>query len=143
MNLKAKWRGRLERAQAAVEFALIAPVVIVVMLVGIQFAIIGAASLGLGDVAYQGARWAAINSSSTPAQVRTYMISVASPLIASSNGSYLTVSIPAGTMPCTFGGTVQVPVSFDIAHLVVLPNPFMGMIHFPTALTNSESAFCE
>jgi Flp pilus assembly protein TadG len=139
----AKRRGLLARAQAAVEFALIAPVVVVVMLVGVQFAIIGVAALGLGEVAYQGARWAAVNANSSSSQVQTYMLSVASPIIAANNGQYLTISIPAGSMPCTFGNTVTVPVSFDVRHLVVLPNPFMGLVTFPSTLTNSESAFCE
>ena len=34
-------RRRISRGQAAAEFALIAPVVIIVMLVGVQFALIG------------------------------------------------------------------------------------------------------
>jgi Flp pilus assembly protein TadG len=130
------------RAQAAVEFALIAPVVAIVLLVGVQFAIIGAASLGLGQVNYQGARYAAVNTSASQSAVRAYMISVASPLISANNGQYLTTSMNPAP-PCSFGGTVTVSTTFDISHLVMLPNPFMGVINFPTTLSNSESAFCE
>ncbi len=46
-------------AQAMVEFALIAPLVLLLLLVGVQFAIIGAAALGLGQANYQAARYAA------------------------------------------------------------------------------------
>ena len=141
----AAWKRRIagaDRAQAAVEFALIAPLVAVVMLVGVQFAIIGAAALGLGQANYQGARYAAVNPTASQSAVQAYMISVASPLISANNGQYLTTSMSPAP-PCPFGNTVTVSATFDIAHLVVLPNPFMGIIHFPTTLSNSESAFCE
>ena len=130
------------RAQAAVELALIAPIVIILLLVGVQLAIIGDAALGLGQVDYQGARYAAVNPSYTQSQVQSYMLSVASPLIAANNGSYLTTTMSPAP-PCAFGSSVTVAVSFNINHLVVLPNPFLGIISFPTTLTNSESAFCE
>ena len=42
-------RSRISRGQAAAEFALIAPVVIIVMLVGVQFALIGQAALALSQ----------------------------------------------------------------------------------------------
>ena len=42
-------RNRISRGQAAAEFALIAPVVILVMLVGVQFALIGQAALALSQ----------------------------------------------------------------------------------------------
>jgi Flp pilus assembly protein TadG len=130
------------RGQAAVEFALIAPVLMVVLLVGVQFAIIGDAALGLGQVDYQGARYAAINPSASQLDVQSYMVSAASPLIAANGGAYLTTTLSPAP-PCSFGNTVTVAVSFDISHLVVLPNPFLGIVSFPTSLSNSESAFCE
>ncbi len=135
-------RNMLRRAQAAVEFALIAPVIIIVMLVGVQFAIIGVAALGLGQVDYQGARYAAVNSSATQSQVQSYMLSVASPIISANSGQYLTVGL-SPTPPCSFGSTVTVSVTFDVSHLVMLPNPFLGLINFPTSLTNSQAAFCD
>jgi hypothetical protein len=116
--------------------------VAIVMLVGVQFAIIGAAALGLGQANYQGARYAAVNATASQSAVQTYMISVASPVISANNGQYLTTNMSPAP-PCPFGNTVTVSVTFDIAHLVVLPNPFMRIIHFPTTLSNSESAFCE
>ena len=129
------------RGQAAVELALITPIVLFVMLLGIQFAIIGLADLGLGQANYQGARYAATNPSAAQSAVQSYMVSVASPLIAASSGKYLTSTLSPAP-PCTFGSTVTVSVTFDASHLVALPNPFFG-ITFPTSLTNSESAFCE
>jgi hypothetical protein len=123
------------------ELALVMPIVLFVMMVGVQYAIIGTAALGLGQANYQGARYAATNPSATQSAVQTYMISVASPMVSASSGQYLTSSL-SPTPPCAFGSTIKVSVTLDIRHLVVLPNPFFG-ISFPTSLTNSESAFCE
>jgi Flp pilus assembly protein TadG len=128
-------------AQSAVEFALAVPVVSILLLVGIQFAIIGEASLALGQVNYQGARYAAVYTNATQAQVQSYMLSVASPTISANNGSYLTTTVSPAP-PCTYGSSVTVSVSFNASSLMALPNPFLG-ISFPTTLTNSESAFCE
>jgi Flp pilus assembly protein TadG len=130
------------RAQAAVEFAIILTVALIVLVVGVQFAIIGEAALALGQANYQGARWAAVNATSyTQSGVQSYMLSVASPTISANNGSYLTTTLSPSS-PCSFGSTVTVSVSFDASHLIAVPNPFLG-IKFPTTLTNSESAFCE
>jgi Flp pilus assembly protein TadG len=150
MSLLSKKRNRtgnclqrsLAQAQAAVEFALVAPVALVLMLVGAQYAILGLAALGLSQANYQGARYAAVNSSASQSTVTSYILSVASPIITASSGKYLTVNMSPAP-PCTFGSAVTVSVSFDLNHLVVLPNPFMGMVTFPSTISNSESAFCE
>jgi hypothetical protein len=129
------------RGQAAAELALIIPVLAVVLAVGLQFAIIGTAALALGQVDYQGARYAAVNGSASQSTVQSYMLSVASPIISADSGKYLNSTLSPAP-PCSFGASVTVSVTFDTNHLVVLPNPFFG-ISFPTSLTNSESAFCE
>ncbi len=134
-------RGGTGRGQAAVELALITPIVLFVMLVGVQYAIIGVAAMGLGQADYQGARYAATHSSASQAAVQSYMVSVASPIISAGSGQYLTTSLSPAP-PCVFGSTVTVSVTFNAGHLLALPNPFFG-VPFPTSLTNSESAFCE
>src|ERR1700719_3765798 len=73
--------GGLHRGQASVELAFVTPVVLLVMLIGIQYSILGLAVLGLGQVDYQGARYAATNPSATQSAVQSYMVSVASPFI--------------------------------------------------------------
>lgn len=127
--------------QAMVELALILPVVSVVLVIGLQYAVIGTAALALGQVNYQGARYAAINSSADQSAVQSYMLSVASPIISANSGKYL-CSTMTPAPPCSFGSSVKVSLTFDSKHLVVLPNPFLG-INFPTSLNSSESAFCE
>jgi Flp pilus assembly protein TadG len=128
--------------QAAVELALAMPVLVFVLVVSVQLAIIGTASLALGQVNYQGARYAAVNSSATQSSIQTYMLSVASPMIAANSGQYLTVTVNPAP-PCSFGASVTVATTFDVSHLTVLPNPFLGVVTFPTTLSNSQTAFCE
>lgn len=141
-HLNCRSRRWFARAQAAVELALIAPVAIVLMLVGIQYAILGVAALGLGQADYQAARYASVNTSAGQSGVTSYVLSQASPIITASNGKYLTVGVNSAS-PCTFGNSVSVALTFDLNHLVVLPNPFMGMVTFPSSISNTESAMCE
>jgi Flp pilus assembly protein TadG len=145
--LKRRLRGA-GGAQAAVEFAFAVPIVLVMLVLGIQFAIIGAAALALGQVNYQGARYAAVNTAADQTAVKNYMLAVASPTISANSGSYLTATLSPAP-PCAFGSTVTVSVTYDVNHLLALPNPFLKIpplfpgISFPTTLTNSETAFCE
>ena len=136
-----QYHGRGRRGQAAVELALIVPLLAVLVVVGVQFAIIGTAALALGQVNYEGARYAANNGSATQAQVQSYMVSVGAPLISANSGSYLTSTLSPAP-PCAFGSSVTVSVTYDTTHLLALPNPFFG-ISFPTSLSNTETAFCE
>jgi Flp pilus assembly protein TadG len=134
-------RSATHRGQAMVELALVMPIVLFVMLIGIQFALIGTAELGLGQADYQGARYAATNPTASQSAIQSYLVSIASPIISAGGGKYLSASLSPAP-PCTFGSSVTVSVTFDASHLVVLPNPFFG-IPFPTSLSNSETAFCE
>ncbi len=132
----------IARAQATVEMALVAPIASLLMLVGVQYAILGVAALGLGQADYQAARYAAVNPTISQSGVTSYVISQASPIISAKNGQYLTVGLNSAS-PCSFGNSVSVSLTFDLNHLVVLPNPFLGMVTFPSSITNTESAMCE
>jgi hypothetical protein len=132
--------------QSSVELALVTPIVIVLLVVAIQFALIGSAALSLSQINYQGARWAAVNCTSggtcsTQSDVQTYMLDNAAPLIRAASGKYFS-STTSPAPPCSYGNSVTVSVNFDTSGLVILPNPFLG-IPFPKALSSSESAFCE
>ncbi len=143
VNSAKLWRrlGCLRGGQSAVELALILPVALIVLIIGVQLAIIGVAGLSLAQVSYQGARYAATNPSASQSAVQAYMISVGSPLITAHSGSYLSSTLSPAP-PCAFGGSVTVAVTFDVSHLVAFSKPFFG-ISFPTSLSNSETAFCE
>ncbi len=124
-----------------VEFALLVPIMSIVLMVGLQFALVGMAAMALGQANYQGARYAAVNPSASQSAVQSYMLSVASPIITVKSGKYLGSTL-SPTPPCPFGSAVTVSVTFDTTHLLVLPNPFLG-VRFATSLSSSESAFCE
>ncbi len=129
-------RPRLARAQAMVEFALLSPLVLIGLVVGIQFAIIGAGALALSQAAYQGARYASINGNATQTTVKSALDAVVSPIIKS---SYSLGSIPS---PRSTGTAVTVKVTWDATKMIVLPNPFFG-INFPTSFSATESAYTE
>ena len=64
-----------------VEFALLATVGLMVLLVGIQFAMIGQAALAVSQGAYIGARYASVNSAASQDTVKNYIVANASPTI--------------------------------------------------------------
>src|ERR1700739_1725021 len=90
-------RSRISRGQAAAEFALIAPVVIIVLLVGVQFALIGQAALALSQGASAVARYAAVNpgvvGSNGTVTLTTPIKQLLSSSILSPSGNELTVNI--------------------------------------------------
>lgn len=145
------------RGQAAVEFALVLIVAMIVLFVAIQMAVIGQAALALGQMNYQGARYAAINTTATCTNVADYMKSVGSPTVTRAgvqcstpgSGVYVAMTCPAsgGTCPTTgtgrsFGDPVQVSLTFDATSLLFLSPHFLG-ISLPTTLTSTETAMSE
>lgn len=144
------------RGQAAVEFALVLIVAMIVLFVSIQMAMIGQAALALGQMNYQGARYAAVNSSLGCDAVALYMSQVGSPTITKNGvscgtGYGVTVTMTCSGTSCppsrTFGTPVQIALSFSTAGVIFLSTnttspSFLG-IPFPTALTSTETAMTE
>lgn len=142
------------RGQAMVEFALIATLSMVVLLVGIQFAIIGQAALAVTQASYLGARAASVNSSLTSNSLQTAIANQISPTI-----SGATVTLTNTTDPtCTagpggtrsFGCPINVTVTYDATSKLFLPSQWtmLGLTHgpvitFPTSLTSTQSAMTE
>ncbi len=152
---------RKGRGQAAVEFALVLTVAMIVLFVAIQFALIGQIALALGQMNYQAARYAAIHpgcgatacaaspdpdANATP--VQPYAFSIASPTIKYANGTSacpcgsvksFTVTRPNGS---AFGTQVVVSVTYDVTSQLFLPQNFLGL-SFPTTLSSTETAMTE
>jgi hypothetical protein len=155
-----------------VEFALVLIVAMIVLFVAIQMAFIGQAALALGQMNYQGARFAAVNQCAAPNDVATYMALNGSPTITrgcgstkfgltitvSNNGTSLGTGTPSqcsGTFtppttcgtPRKFGDSIQVSVAFNTAAVIFLSSNttspnFLG-IPFPTQLSSTETAMSE
>jgi Flp pilus assembly protein TadG len=134
--------------QAMVEFALIAVIIIVVLLVGVQFAIIGQAALAVSQASYLGARTASVNNTLTSTTLNTTVQNQMSPTI---TGAVVTMTNTADAScgpPRTFGCPITVTVTYDATSKLFLPSSWtiLGTTHpigFPTSLSASESAMTE
>ena len=139
------------RGQSAVEFALISIAFLYVILLGVQFAILGQAALSLSQGASAIARYAAINEplgtigATYSGAPNAAMQNLLSPTILTNSGGDLTVTINSyknGTASTTTAAPVQfdravVTLSYNTSSKIVLPSSFLG--GFPTALSASDS----
>ena len=123
-----------------VEFALISTLALLVLVGGVQVAIIGEAGLAVGQLAFQGARYAAVNPSTSQAGVTSYVQSIAPSILGTTKN--LSVTMNPSTTPRNFATTVTVTVAYTLGNLQVLPNPFLG-VSFPTSVSSTETAMSE
>lgn len=148
-------RGRISRGQTATEFALILTPMLMVLLVGVQFALIGQAHLALSQGASAIARYWAVNEgavsptySGTP---NAAMKTLLSDSILTNGGNDLTVTInsykggttnTAATTPTT--PTVDRAVVTLSYQLKTTNKNFLGgFITLPTSLSSSDSELYE
>jgi Flp pilus assembly protein TadG len=157
----SRWRSRTSRGQAAVEFAMISTLALVVMLVGVQYALIGQAALAVSQGASALARYAAVNPGTIGGASGNGAVTLngttAQNLLSSSicggSCSNLTATIAStsaatGTAttaanPPVFGDQLTITLNYDATNKLALPKTFMGMVTFPTALSSSESQVYE
>ena len=136
----------MQRGQAMVEFGFIATLAIILLLIGIQLAVIGQADLAVGQLAYFGARYAAVNYTQPTSNVVSTMMSNASPTISkylTAGQITVTCTNPADcTPPRQMNQTVTISISYDASKNLVLPKTFMGLT-FPTTLSASETMMSE
>jgi Flp pilus assembly protein TadG len=141
-------RRRGEKGQSMAEFALMVPLFIAVVFVAITFAVIGQAALAVSQLAYNGARYAAVHPSLSTSDVSAYIKSgnIGSPTITGNNGANLTVTVSRGT------GSYP-PVTVTIAYNLQ-NNPLVGSMStmfsalgfgssFPTTLSATEIVMSE
>jgi len=146
-----------------VEFAMISALALVIMLVGIQYALIGQAALAVSQGSSALARYAAVNPGTVTSGPASGLPAAAQQLLSSSiltstgGNSDLTVTIAsltgAGTVekgtPIPSSDQVKITLNYDATSKLALPNPFMAIpplfpgINFPTALSASSSQMYE
>jgi Flp pilus assembly protein TadG len=148
-------RSRIVRGQSLTEFALMLPLVFIVMLVGVQYAIIGQAALSLSQGASAIARYAAVNpgtvSSGKASALPTAAQQLLSPAIFTNGGGDLTVTISSLTATGATENNAPQPtvdqcvinLSYGTTNMIVLPNNFFGIPLFPTTLSASDSQLYE
>jgi Flp pilus assembly protein TadG len=144
--LARRARRPMSRGQAMVEFGFIATLAILLLLVGIQLAVIGQADLAVGQSAYFGARYASVNYSQSTSAVATAMIDNASPTISkylTAGEITMTCANPTDcTAPRPFGQQITITINYDATKNLVLPKNFLGLT-FPTSLSAQETTFGE
>lgn len=143
------WRRRhQERGQAVAEFALMVPLFIGVVFIAITFAVIGQAALAVSQLAYNGARYAAVNPTMSTSDVAAYIQSgaIGSPTITGDEGANLTVTVSRA------GGSYQpvtVTVSYNLASNALVGSmarvlDALGLsASFPTTLSSTEIVMSE
>jgi len=159
--------SRVSRGQAMVEFAMISTVALMLMLVGVQYALLGQAVVAVSQGTSALARYAANNPgalgdktgngaiklTATEQQLLSASICPANTTcphltatIASYQGSITpgTPGTPDTTTP-VFGDTCVISLSYDAngAGIIALPNPFLGLVSFPTTLASSVTQMYE
>ena len=152
----SRLRGsRMSRGQSMVEFAMGATLTLVVMVVGVQFAMLGQAALALNQGASALARYAAINpgtvSTGPASKLPTQAEQLLSPTILTSGGGDLTVTVsslkpdgtPEASTPIQGQDQVIINLSYVTAQKIVLPTSTLLGLTFPSTLTASNSALYE
>jgi Flp pilus assembly protein TadG len=157
-------RKRVSRGQSAVEFALISVVALAVMLIGVQYALIGQAAVAVSQGSSALARYAASNTgnslgtyngtvsgSALPAAAQE----VLSQSILTNGGADLTVTVTSvdgsGTTVAApiQGNQLTVSLSYATTSKLAVPNPFLAMppifpgISFPATVGASDSQMYE
>jgi Flp pilus assembly protein TadG len=153
-NSRRSRRSRISKGQSMVEFALISSVALMVMLVGVQFAMIGQAALAVSQGASALARYAAVNPGTMGTNGTVSLTTAEKQLLSSSiltnNGGDLTVTIASytGTTTTTtsspgYTDRAVINISYSATSKIALPNPFLGLITFPTTLSATDSQMYE
>lgn len=153
---RSRWssRNRIRRGQSMVEFAMIAPLFFIVIIVGVQYAYIGQAALALSQGASAIARYAAVNpgsvNSGNASALPNAIQQMLSPTILSNSGSDLTVTVTSnsGTSNSTtttpgYGDTCVISLSYVATSKIFLPNQFFGIPLFPSNLGAQDSELYE
>jgi len=152
--------------QAAIEFALISVFALAVMLIGIQYALIGQAAVAVSQGSSALARWAASNTANAKSlgtyngsisgsSLPTAAQDVLSQSILTNGGSDLTVTV---TSVDGAGNTVSAPqqgnqltvsLSYATTSKLAVPNPFLAIpplfpgITFPATVAATDSQMYE
>jgi Flp pilus assembly protein TadG len=136
---KASLRA-LSDSQTLVEFALITPIFLLLMLGVVQMVVGGGAALAVNQAAVSCARYASLNPSLGQSSVGAYLTANASPLI-SDSGLQPVVLSPV-TVPRATGSAVTVTVSYKLQTKLFLGTTFFG-VTFPNQLSVTQTMTSE
>src|SRR5216684_6632055 len=104
---REKVSGRFGRGQAFVEMTFMISALLVVIIVGIEGAVLGQRSYALTQVAYQGARYAAVNPAYDPTTITNYVHQIAPAQISQNSGAQLKVTVSPTLFGLSFPKTIS------------------------------------
>jgi Flp pilus assembly protein TadG len=154
---RRKRRKGLDGGYSSVEFALTSVMFLAVIMLGVQFAVIGQSALALSQGASAIARYAAVHESTLGSSYsgapNSDMQLLLSPTILTNSGADLSVTInsyQSGTTTTTTTPTPRVDravvtLSYNAANKYLLPNPFLQIpglfpgFTLPTTMTMTAS----
>jgi len=142
-----------QRGQGLVELAVSASAFLLLLLGGIQLAVILNAALAVSQYSYSAARYASIHGTScapSGCTASSYGSTIASNVTPAATIQGAGLSTP--TVSCTgctggnitSGAQLTVTVTYDLStgHKIGLPNPFFGYT-FPTSISSTTSMMAE
>jgi len=109
-------RGCMDSAfacgQAEVEMAFIITTVLAVIIVGVEGAVLGKRAFSLTQLAYQGARYAAVNPAYGPTTITNYVLQFAPAQIDQNSGAQLKVNVSPTSIPRVTGTSVTATIMY-------------------------------
>jgi Flp pilus assembly protein TadG len=123
-----------------VEFALIIPVFLLLMLGVVQMVVVGGAALAVNQAAIACARYASLNPSAAQGSIGAYLTANASPLISDSGLQPVILSPIA--VPRPTGSAITVTVSYKLDSKLFLGTTFFG-VTFPSQVSVTETMTSE
>jgi len=136
------------RAQTLAEFALLVPLLILIVFLAITFAVIGEDAMAVSQLASAGARYASVNPTLSASDIAAYIKSgnLGAPTITANGAKNLTVTV---TQAASFGQPVTVTISYSLSSdplVSSMSTLFSGLgvaQALPTSLSATESVMTE
>lgn len=119
-------RHHFGRGQAILEMSFTVSVFAFVIAVAGEGALLCTRAYSVTQLAYQGARYAAVNPAFDEAAVTSYLISTAPPNIGENGGKQLTVTISPTSIPRVTGTPLTVTVGYKSPAAFSMSSPFLG-----------------
>ncbi len=122
-------KEKSQKGQSLAEFALLVPVLLLLVLGALQLGMIIYQYISVIQVAREGTRWAAVNASRTDSSISSYVKGIA-PATLTQNNLTITVSpsFSGGSIPSSryTGNAISVGVSYGLQGKLFLPTHFFG-----------------
>ena len=133
---------RFGRGQAVLEMTFMISALLVVIIVGIEGAVLGQRSYALTQLAYQGARYAAVNPAYDPTTITNYVLQIASGPIGQNSGAQLKVNVNPTSIPRVTGTPVTVTLTYTFPHPLSFSPTLFGL-SFPKTISATDVTMSE